>query len=454
MASNDSPRREASSAGAATCRTGGSTAPPSPRSRAPAAARAPARSRPTTRTPPRWASRPARLRAAPARPGDRTRDAVVRDRRRRPTSTRPTPPPCTPRCGSPRPSPRTTLIGSVRSALGALRAALHAATARRSSSPPTSAPACPAAPDEAAGGDAAAALLVGDERPTARSLAEFLAWRQRHRGVPRPLAHARRRPLASCGRSASARPATSRSAPRRWETALKQAGVAADDVDRSSWPARTPARPRAVAQQARRRRRAGRRPPRRRRRQHRRRPARCCCWPRRSSTRGAGHADRPASASPTAPTWSSSAPPTRPLAADRPLAPVADQVAAGGAGHATATTWPGAGCLPVEPPRRPEPARPSASAAARALDWKFGFVGSERADGTVHLPPLRRRRSAAADGRRRPAPSSPSPSTGWSTRQSPPVDLRRRRLRRRRPAADRADRRGRRRRRDRRRGSR
>ncbi len=45
------------------------------------------------------------------------------------------------------------------------------------------------------------------------------------------------------------------------------------------------------------------------------------------------------------------------------------------------------GLLPVEPPRRPEPARPSASAAGRSSDWKFGFVGSADADGEVHLPP-------------------------------------------------------------------
>ncbi len=44
------------------------------------------------------------------------------------------------------------------------------------------------------------------------------------------------------------------------------------------------------------------------------------------------------------------------------------------------------GVLPIEPPRRPEPARVSASAAARATDWKFGFIGSE-AGGEVHLPP-------------------------------------------------------------------
>ena len=34
------------------------------------------------------------------------------------------------------------------------------------------------------------------------------------------------------------------------------------------------------------------------------------------------------------------------------------------------------GTLGVEPPRRPEPARVSATAAARGADWKFGFVGS------------------------------------------------------------------------------
>ena len=34
------------------------------------------------------------------------------------------------------------------------------------------------------------------------------------------------------------------------------------------------------------------------------------------------------------------------------------------------------GLLPVEPPRRPEPARPSSSAAARNSDWKFGLTGA------------------------------------------------------------------------------
>jgi 3-hydroxy-3-methylglutaryl CoA synthase/uncharacterized OB-fold protein len=65
---------------------------------------------------------------------------------------------------------------------------------------------------------------------------------------------------------------------------------------------------------------------------------------------------------------------------------VADQIAAGGLlPYGKALAW--RGYLPVEPPRRPEPPRPSASAAGRSGDWKFGFVGSQGGDGTVHLPP-------------------------------------------------------------------
>lgn len=55
------------------------------------------------------------------------------------------------------------------------------------------------------------------------------------------------------------------------------------------------------------------------------------------------------------------------------------------------------GMLQVEPPRRPEPQRVSATAAARSEDWKYGFVGSrDKVTGTVHLPPLR----VSADGER------------------------------------------------------
>lgn len=53
--------------------------------------------------------------------------------------------------------------------------------------------------------------------------------------------------------------------------------------------------------------------------------------------------------------------------------------------------------IDVEPPRRPEPARPSGTAAARSVDWKFGFVGSrDPQTGDVFLPPMR----VSADGER------------------------------------------------------
>jgi hydroxymethylglutaryl-CoA synthase len=48
------------------------------------------------------------------------------------------------------------------------------------------------------------------------------------------------------------------------------------------------------------------------------------------------------------------------------------------------------GQLQPEPPRRPEPARVSSTAAHRSEEWKFGFVGSrDRSSGAVHLPPSR-----------------------------------------------------------------
>ena len=64
-----------------------------------------------------------------------------------------------------------------------------------------------------------------------------------------------------------------------------------------------------------------------------------------------------------------------------------DELAAGGApiDYGTYLRW--RGLLQVEPPRRPEPARPSAAAAGRSGDWKFGFAGSADDAGEVHLPP-------------------------------------------------------------------
>ncbi len=48
------------------------------------------------------------------------------------------------------------------------------------------------------------------------------------------------------------------------------------------------------------------------------------------------------------------------------------------------------GMITTEPPRRPEPARVSSSAAWRSNGWKYGFTGSQdRSSEAVHLPPAR-----------------------------------------------------------------
>ena len=61
------------------------------------------------------------------------------------------------------------------------------------------------------------------------------------------------------------------------------------------------------------------------------------------------------------------------LSSYRPARPVARQVAAGApVDYGRYLAW--RGLLPVEPPRRPEPARPSASAAGRSGEWKFGLT--------------------------------------------------------------------------------
>ena len=77
------------------------------------------------------------------------------------------------------------------------------------------------------------------------------------------------------------------------------------------------------------------------------------------------------------------------IAAKAPPRSLAAQVAAGGPiPYGKFLAW--KGVLPVEPPRRAEPQRVSATAAARNEDWKFGFVGSKEHDtGVVHVPPAR-----------------------------------------------------------------
>jgi hydroxymethylglutaryl-CoA synthase len=74
------------------------------------------------------------------------------------------------------------------------------------------------------------------------------------------------------------------------------------------------------------------------------------------------------------------------LASFRPWRHVAAQVAAGApVSYGRYLHW--RGLLPVEPPRRPEPARVSSSAATRNARWKYGFEAGAGDDGAVHLPP-------------------------------------------------------------------
>jgi 3-hydroxy-3-methylglutaryl CoA synthase/uncharacterized OB-fold protein len=69
--------------------------------------------------------------------------------------------------------------------------------------------------------------------------------------------------------------------------------------------------------------------------------------------------------------------------------PVADQIAgAADLPYGKFLSW--RGMVTPEPPRRPEPARVSSTAAWRNETWKYGFVGSQdRTSGAVHLPPSR-----------------------------------------------------------------
>lgn len=68
---------------------------------------------------------------------------------------------------------------------------------------------------------------------------------------------------------------------------------------------------------------------------------------------------------------------------------VADQVAiARDLDYGTFLTW--REMLQREPPRRPDPVPPQAPPAARAVAWKYGFIGSRcRVCERVHVPPVR-----------------------------------------------------------------
>lgn len=72
-----------------------------------------------------------------------------------------------------------------------------------------------------------------------------------------------------------------------------------------------------------------------------------------------------------------------------PARTVATQIANGGAiTYGKYLSW--KNVVTVEPPRRPEPERISASVSGRNEEWKYAFVGSrDRSSGELHLPPAR-----------------------------------------------------------------
>jgi 3-hydroxy-3-methylglutaryl CoA synthase/uncharacterized OB-fold protein len=92
------------------------------------------------------------------------------------------------------------------------------------------------------------------------------------------------------------------------------------------------------------------------------------------------------------------------LASYAPALTVAGQIdAAADLPYGKFLTWRGA--VTVEPPRRPEPERISASVSGRTEEWKYAFVGSrDRSSGELHLPPARISRVGDAVDDMTPAP--------------------------------------------------
>jgi uncharacterized OB-fold protein len=77
------------------------------------------------------------------------------------------------------------------------------------------------------------------------------------------------------------------------------------------------------------------------------------------------------------------------IASYRPARSIESQVANGGPiTYGKFLSWRGE--VTLEPPRRPEPDRISASVSGRNEEWKYAFVGSrDRLSGELHLPPAR-----------------------------------------------------------------
>lgn len=271
-------------------------------------------------------------------------------------------------------------LGAVRSGIGALRAALGGQDPHLvvTSDVRTG---LPGGADEAAGGDGAAALLIGGpDDPETPVLAELVG----SGSVTEEFLDRWRPPGELHSKSWEERFGETRYVPlgeRAWDEALKSAGLVADQVD-TVVIAGTHRRARRVL--------AG------------RLGAERVLDPF-SGTVGATGAAEPALLLASA---LEAATPgqvvalvvladgadalvfraTDQIAAREPARAVADQARAGASvDYGTYLRW--RGLLATEPPRRPEPARPSASAAARSTGWKYSFTGAQDRSGEVHLPP-------------------------------------------------------------------
>jgi 3-hydroxy-3-methylglutaryl CoA synthase len=271
-------------------------------------------------------------------------------------------------------------LGSVRSGLGALRAALEGPGDALVVTSDVRV-GLPGGPDEAAGGDAAAALLIGGDGAGGRVLAEVLA----HESVSEEFVDRWRTPGALAAKLWEERFGETRYTPIGLE-ALKL-GLAAADLgpEQIDQLAVAGLHDRSVAAVTRR---SG-------------VPAE------RVVDRMAAVLGNPGTAQPAlllAAALERARPgqhvvllsladgadvlvlrATDAIADHRPARPVAAQVAQGApVAYGRYLAW--RGLLAVEPPRRPEPARVSAPAASRNAQWKFAFTAGGE-PGEPHLPP-------------------------------------------------------------------
>jgi len=102
---------------------------------------------------------------------------------------------------------------------------------------------------------------------------------------------------------------------------------------------------------------------------------------------------------------------TEAIASWKPARTIATQIAArADVTYGKFLSW--RGWVTLEPPRRPEPGRISGAISGRREDWKYGFVGSkDRSTGALHLPPARVSMEGGALDDMEPAPMADAVGT-------------------------------------------